>query len=407
MPDHDLAARLRASLARQEQRLRSSLILNPVENVPFGADLAVIAGPLHGLYNTDKVRTRSARLATPIQFADRQALERDTRAIYDAWAEALHAADVTLRLLSGLHAHIVLFMAAARPGDTVLMLPTEAGGHVSGKAIAERLGLNVLDMVVDYEAMCIDVDRTLALCACEQPDFIWVDRSEGLTFEDFSALGAVEGPLTMFDASQYLSNIICGDHPNPFSWGFDLMAATVHKNFPGPQKALLASRSVDERWTRILSGISIYVSNMHSASIYAAGLTLARRDWLAGYSRRMLELAVSLEAELLARGVPAVKRRDDWPPTHHVWIREDGRDRAFATYEALERCLILTNFRQLPYSLGYGIRLGVSAAANIGLLHEDVPELADLIADIRRRGPTPELQRRAKAFNEMIWARRE
>ena len=384
-----LDARLRASLADQERLLRSSLILNPVENVPFAEDLAAVAGPLHGLYNTDKVRTRDQRIATDHQFAGRQSVENDSRAIYLAWANALHAEDVTLRILSGLHAHIILFMAMARPGDTVLLLPVEGGGHMSGKAIVERLGLTVIEMAVNYSEMCIDVDATLERCAATSPNFIFVDRSEGLVFEDFSPLAGVNGPRAIFDASQYMTNIICGDHPNPLDWGFDLLVGSVHKNFPGPQKALLATRRRDKMWEQILSGVSTYVSNMHFASTYAAGLSVA----------------VLLEDELLERGVPVVKRRRDQPPTHHVWIRELDRDRAFTTYERLEQCLIMTNYRKLPYSLGYGLRLGVNSVVRLGLREEDVPQLAELIADIRREGARAPLREAARAFNEEIWLR--
>jgi glycine hydroxymethyltransferase len=401
----ELAARLRASLADQERLLRSSLILNPVENVPFAEDLTVVAGPLHGLYNTDKVRTRDQRIATDHQFAGRQSVENDSRAIYSAWASALHAEDATLRILSGLHAHIILFMAMARPGDTVLLLPVEGGGHMSGKAIVERLGLTVIEMVVNDSEMCVDVDATLERCADAPPDFIFVDRSEGLVFEDFSPFAEIDGPRAIFDASQYMTNIISGDHPNPLDWGFDLLVGSVHKNFPGPQKALLATRVADTPWRELLGGVSTYVSNMHVASTYAAGLTLARGEWLASYSRRMLDVAVLLEAELGHFGVPVVARGTGGPPTHHVWIREPSREEAFETYERLESCLIMTNFRLLPYGLGHGLRLGVAAAVRIGLTTDDVPRLADLIAEIRCRGATSALRHEARRFNESIWER--
>jgi glycine hydroxymethyltransferase len=401
----DLAARLRASLRRQESLLRSSLILNPVENVPFEEDLAVVAGPLHGLYNTDKVRTRERRLATDMQFAGRQALEADARDIYDAWAKALHAEDVSFRVLSGLHAHIILFMAMAEPGQTVLLLPVRAGGHVSAKPILERLGLKTIDMVVDDDGLRVDVDATLDLCEASSPDFVMVDRSEGLVYEDFSRLATTTARRSIFDASQYLTNIICGDLPNPFGWGFDLLVASVHKNFPGPQKALIATRTADTDWLRLLGGVSTYVSNMHSASTYVAGLTLARRPWLAEYSQRMLEISVGLEDELHECGVPVVRRPRDLAPTHHLWIRERDRETAFETYERLEQCLIMTNFRLLPYGLGHGLRLGVSAAVRVGLTADDVPRLAALISDIRGRGATAALKREAREFNESIWER--
>jgi glycine hydroxymethyltransferase len=402
--EQDLSDVLLASVRDQERMLRSTLILNPVENVPFPEDIAVAGGLLHGLYNSDKPRNREQRLLTPMQFAGRQELESDSRRVYDAFAQALGAEDATLRLLSGLHAHIVFFMAAAQPGQKVLALPVEAGGHVSGKAILERLGLNVIDMATDRERMCVDVTRTLEISERERPDFLFVDRSEGLIYEDFSSL-ARAARRTVFDGSQYLTNIISGDHQSPFAWGFDLLLASVHKNFPGPQKALLATRLRDPAWTEVLAGISTFVSNMHVASTYAAGLTLARRAWLSQYSRGMLDCAVALEAELGARGVPVVKRAPELVPTHHVWIREASREAAFECYERLEECRIMTNFRLLPYGLGFGIRLGLSAAARLGLTTADIPRLAELIATIRKQGARPELQHEARRFNEILWQR--
>ena len=161
----DLVSTLRASLAEQEELRRFTLVLNPVENFPFPSDLAVTAGTLHGLYNTDKLRSRDEQVATDMQFAGRSAIARDSRLAYSAWATALGAADATLRLLSGLQAHAVLFMSIARPGQRVLQLPVEAGGHVVGSKILERLGLEVAQMVSDDAGMCIDMDRTLARCA--------------------------------------------------------------------------------------------------------------------------------------------------------------------------------------------------------------------------------------------------
>ena len=235
---------------------------------------------------------------------------------------------------------------------------------------------------------------------------MFVDRSEGLVVEDFAPVTELDA-LCIFDASQYLTNIITGDHPNPFTSGFDLLVSSVHKNFPGPQKALLATRKIDDTWRELLRGVSTYVSNMHVASTYAAALSLSRTDWLATYSKTMLACAVLLEEKLFENGVPVVRRPTDRPPTHHVWVREADRTRAFETYEALERCRIFTNYRRLPYSLGVGLRLGLSAAVRIGLREADIPRLADLIADIRRAGPTRVLRNEARSFNEMVWERNE
>ena len=396
---------LRTSIARQERLLRSSLVLNPVENIPFAADLEVASSALTGLYNSDKLRTRSQRRDTTIQFAGRRRLERDSRLIYRQWAVALEAHDATFRLLSGLHAHIAIFMAIAQPGQRVLLLPTRAGGHMSGAAILERLGLETVEMVVDDAGQCVNAEATMGRAQQARPQFVFVDRSEGLVVEDFGYLSDLQDTTRIFDASQYISNIIAGDHPNPFRSGFELLLATVHKNFPGPQKALAATSRPSGTWDRLLGGLSTFVSNMHSTSTYAAGLALSRRDWLTDYSKRMLALAVTLEAELAAKGVPMVRRPAGLIPTHHLWIMENSRTKAFETFEALERCRILTNFRQLPYGLGFGVRLGMNAAARLGLEESDLPELAELIAAIRQRGASPVLRHRAREYNESLWER--
>lgn len=229
------------SINRQSAIIRSSIVLNPVENFPFLEDLQPLASNMHGLYNTDKTRSVEQMSNTKVQFAGRHRLARDSKLIYRRWATALHAEAVTLRLLSGLHAQTTMFMSISKPGDKVLLLPEIAGGHMSTKSILERLGLEIIEIEVDCENHCINLDKTLELIKNNSPDFIFIDRSEGLVYEDFSELCSATKAIKIFDASQYLSNIIAGDHPNPFDVGFDLLVSSVHKNFPGPQKALIAT----------------------------------------------------------------------------------------------------------------------------------------------------------------------
>ena len=144
---------------------------------------------------------------------------------------------------------------------------------------------------------------------------------------------------------------------------------------------------------------------MNTASTYAAALTLDRRSWLAEYSKRILGVAVMLEKQLIARGVPAVQRNTNAPPTHHVWIREASKGAAFEKYEALKACRILTNFRLLPYSRSDTDFGSVLVPRCLGLTDEDVPELAELIAGIRIFVGISALRIRAREFNESLWAR--
>jgi glycine hydroxymethyltransferase len=279
-----------------------------------------------------------------------------------------------------------------------MLLSDKAGGHFCAHAILQRLGLRTVDLPVDSQRMCIDQAAAMVLVERTRPDFVFIDRSEGLRYEDFAFVGGLDGPTTIFDASQYLTPILTGRYANPLAWGFDLMLFSLHKNFPGPQKAGVVSRHSGELWSRLVAGLSTLVSSSHAENTYLAGLTLLREDWLERYVIRLLATAAELESALTQRGVavvPVASQGDAaWPSTHHLWVRCADRDEAFAQYEQLADANIHTNYRKLPYGLGYGLRLGTSfsAAAGVGLDH--VETLAELVATAIERGASDPLRAR-------------
>ena len=399
--------RLRSSLGRLEEIQRSSIILNPVENLPFAPDIAVASGVTHGLYTSDKTRTPEQQLATDAQVAGRGKMARDIRRVYKQWSQALGCADVSMRVLSGLHAHIIMFMAMGRIGERVLLLPERAGGHAATEGILQRLGFEVISMAIDVERRCIDQDATLELLDTRQPGYVFVDRSEGLEWESFEWLTTAANVPCIYDASQYLTNVLTGTHPSPFDLGFDYLVATTHKNFPGPQKALLATKEADAKWKQLLGRVSGYVSNFHAFGVYAAGLTLSRTQFLHEYADRILRNAVRLEQLLANNGVPVVARYADRLPTHHVWILADTREHAFGMYRALERARIYVNFRKLPYDLGFGLRLGTTMISRLGIRDHELEQLAVLLRDALN-GTTPiQTRQRVRKLAHSLWERTE
>jgi glycine hydroxymethyltransferase len=376
----------------------SSIVLTPVDSLPFCLADRDHTAFLHGLYLTDKVRDRETALKTAIQFAGRQAAAEDIDAIHQLLAQRLGAAKGSLRLLAGLQAHAAAFMSIAKIGQSVMLLPELAGGHFNTHAILERLGLRTIDMPVDSRRLCIDAEATLELARQERPDFVFVDRSEGLRYEDFAFIGEIEGPTKVFDASQYLTPIITGRYTNPFDWGFELMLFTLHKSFPGPQKAGIVSREDDELWGRLVKGLSTLVSSSHAENSYLTGLALLRDQWLDTYAQRLLDSASALEACLASRDLPLVARDEqgqgDWPATHHIWLRSPSREAAFALYEDLADVGVLTNYRRLPYDIGYGLRLGTSFSSVAGIKPSHAEEIAEIVAAVTAGASRPPLRER-------------
>lgn len=396
---YNLYKNLITALKEGEQSFRDSLILNPVENVPSSEVLEPCSTFLHGLYNSDSTRLTHEKLDTKIQFGGRDMITQNVNTIYRKWAELLEGEAVSMRLLSGLHAHMVVFMGLTSIGDHVVILPEVAGGHMSTKAILERLGLVVKELVVDYSQQKVDINASLKMIESFSPKVIFVDRSEGLIYEDFSWLRETSA-YKIFDASQYLTNIICKDYPNPFQWGFDMILSTLHKNLPGPQRALICVKSKNEIWNRLRSNISTYVSNMHVFSIYSAGILLNDFEFLRALSKNMLVNTIMLEQELIKNGINTVQERNIAPdlPTHHLWIRAKSKEEAFQWYLDLERLGLLVNYRKLPYELGYGLRLGLSAATNCGLCKGDISELAHIITTVIQQGYSEELKTHCTDF---------
>lgn len=361
---------------------KDNLILNPVENLPFLHNKNENY-QLEGLYISDKIRNQEQKQETSILFSGRETLSKEINLIYDKWAKTLHADALSMRLLSGLHAHIVTFMGIGNIGDSVLLLPTKAGGHFATKAILERLGYIVIDMAIDYNNLCVDHDKTLKIIENKKPKFIFVDRSEGINYEDFSDIVINSSACTIFDASQYLTNIIVDSFKSPFDMGFDFILSTLHKNFPGPQKALICAKNRNNIfWDKILKGMSSYVSNLHAENIFKAGDIIKDMSFLQRYAELSIQNSILLEKNLEKNGIPVIRKNPDVSATHHIWIPLKNQKEALLTYQKLENHHLLVNYRLLPYDIGYGLRLGTTAATMQGLKPEQTQFLAEIIAGI-------------------------
>lgn len=390
------------SIRRQEMQFNDSLILNPVENIPTRAHLLPASSFLHGLYNSDKIRNESQMVETKIQFAGRERISFDVVSIYKKWAKLLGAEDLTMRLLSGLHSHMVIFMAIGDIGDTIMLLPEEAGGHMSTNRILQRLGYHIIPMAIDNDGHKVDVESTLALYRKYTPKFLFIDRSEGLCYEDFTLLISKINCYCIFDASQYLSNILAGQFKNPFDQGFNLVISTIHKNFPGPQRAIAFTKKNDTQWQLLKNKLSTYVSNMHVFSIYSAGLILEEFELIKVYALKMTKNAYLLEKELHKRGLPVIQRKCHETNTHHIWVSLPIKREAFELFRNLEKCGLLTNYRYLPYGLGFGLRLGTSAATYSGLTELHIASLADIISKIYHQGFSLSLKHETRSLIRLI-----
>ena len=367
------------SIKKLKKQIKKQIILNPVENLPFKT-IKYDTRIFQGLYVSDKNKTEIAEFNSKISFSGRRNINKLVLQIYDEWSHVLKAKKISLRFLSGLHAHMVLFMSIGNIGDSVALLPEIAGGHYATKNILTRLGYNVLELIADNKNYKINIEESINLINIHKPKFLFIDRSEGIFYEDFTELCKKIDCYKIFDASQYLSHILNGEYISPFEMGFDMILSTLHKNFPGPQKALICTNNEQIEWYNLTKGTSEFVSSLHIQSLLESGLALIEFLKNKKYTINMLENSKIITDYLLKYQVPVVTTPFT-PKTQHIWIKFETKEKAFEFYKNLEKINILVNFRKLPYNLGYGIRLGTAASTLCGLTPKLAEKLADIIKD--------------------------
>ena len=368
------------------KKFETSLILNPTENVPFVYDMTN-TDFFTGLYVSERFKDVNDKVI----FAGRNDYIEFFQYIKKEWTKKLNAQDVDLKSLSGLNAHLILFLCILKPGDKIMLLPEISGGHFATEEILKSIGAKTYQMVPNYEELCIDASKTIELIELEKIDYIFVDRSEGLYYEDFSWLKECTQCYKIFDASQYISSIICGHFMNPFDMGFDMIITTLHKNYPGPQKGLIAVKNSDTVWEQYLAHAKTYISNTHPKAIADSLLPLLHEREFEKYCDTCNTCVKKLEKLLIDYGVPVVKRDSEHTPTHHLWILCPNKYKSYEYYLKLESLGLLTNYRLLPYNLGYGLRIGLNAAVLCGLKEKHIFQLAKIMSDVYYSDITPHL----------------
>lgn len=380
-----------------KKKFESSLILNPTENVPFIYDIEN-TNFFAGLYVSERFKDVNDKVI----FAGRNEYIEFFQYIKKEWSKKLKAYDVDLKSLSGLNAHLILFLCILKPGDKIILLPEIAGGHFATEEILKNIGAITYQMVPNYEKLGVDVSKTMKLIESEKIDYVFVDRSEGLYYEDFSWLKDCTQCYKIFDASQYISSILCEHFMNPFDMGFDMIITTLHKNYPGPQKGLIAVKNADVVWEQYLAHAKTYISNTHPKAIADSLLPLMYKEQFNKYCETCNSCVSELEKLLFDYNVPIVRRSDEQTPTHHLWILCPDKYKSYQYYLKLESIGLLTNYRLLPYNLGYGLRIGLNAAVLCGLKKKHIPKLAKIMSDAYHNDITPALVKSCHKFIRKI-----
>ena len=325
------------------------------------------------------------------------------------FSERFRTPYVDVRPISGAVANMCALRAFLKPGDVFVSPGLTAGGHVSTTryGIAGGLGLRDIPMFFDHETMSVDVDMTVRLIRQVRPKVVVFGRSVILFPEPVREVREEVGDQVkiMYDAAHVFGLIYAGLFQQPLDDGADVMTASTHKTFPGPQGGIIigSRRLYVEDWRRVQRAVFPgTVSNHHINRLPALAVTaLEMNEFGREYAEQVVRNARSLAEELYDLGFRVLCPDRGFTETHQVLVdvRELGGGRKVS--ETLERANIIVTKIALPWDADRdatgnpsGIRIGVQELTRLGMGDGEMREVARLFARVLLKGESPESVRR-------------
>jgi glycine hydroxymethyltransferase len=292
---------------------------------------------------------------------------------------------------SGSQANHAVLHAVAEPGDTILAMDLNAGGHLSHGASANFSGkwFKVVNYGVRGEDGLIDYDQVVDLARRHQPKLVIAGGSaypRALDFAAFRRAADAGGAKLLVDMAHFAGLVAGGAHEQPFPHA-DIVTTTTYKSLRGPRGAIILWNDEGLR-KRLNNAVFPGLQGTPSLQIVAAkavALGEALRPEFAYYAAAVLANARALAARLQHHGFDLVGGGTD-TPLMLVDLRAKGLTGAPAA-QSLERAGIIANMNPIPSDTAdlkvmSGLRFGVSGATTRGLGVAEFEVLGDLIGEV-------------------------
>jgi len=303
-------------------------------------------------------------------------------------AKALFGAEhANVQPHAGSPANTTVYLALLQPGDTILSLRLDHGGHLSHGLkvnVSGRL-YTIVHYGVSRETNVVDYDEVLSLAKEHRPKLVVCGGSAyPRTVETwrFREIADEVGALLMCDMAHFAGLVAAGLHPNPVEHA-DVVTSTTHKTLAGPRSGFVLCReelaqAVDRANFPGLQGGPL----MHTIAAKAACFRLAGTEAFRDYQRRIRANADALADELVAGGLDVLTGGTD---THLLqldlrgteWTGKDAEERLHAVRVAVNRNTV--PFDERPPTIASGVRLGTPAITMRGFDEEDARETGRIV----------------------------
>lgn len=290
---------------------------------------------------------------------------------------------------SGAQANQAVFEAFLNPGDTVMGMRLDQGGHLTHGSPVNFSGkrYNVVAYGVRESDHLIDPDQVLSIAKQHKPKLIICGASAYSRRIDFSLFRRAAdevGAVVLADIAHYAGLVAAGEYPSPVPH-CHIVSTTTHKTLRGPRSGMVMGREEFAKQINkcIFPGLQ-GGPHMHTIAAKAVAFSEALQPSFKQYARSVIENARALAASLMERGLPIVSGGTD---SHLLVI--DLRPARITGKEAqqlLDSIGITTNMNTIPFdpeppTKCSGLRMGTPALTTRGMGTKEMREIGRLIVE--------------------------
>ncbi len=375
--DPEIAQAIEQEMARQNDHIE----LIASENWVSKAVMAAMGSPLTNKYAEGYPGKRYYGGCQCVDVVETLAIERAKKLFGCTYAN--------VQPHSGAQANLAVEYAVLKPGDTLMGMNLNQGGHLTHGSPANISGsyFNIVPYGVDENGF-IDYDELMRLAVENKPKMIIAGASayaRTIDFKKFREVADACGAVLMADIAHIAGLVAAGLHPSPFPW-CDIVTTTTHKTLRGPRGGLiLASQEAADQFKlnkAIFPGIQGGPLE-HVIAAKAVCFKEALDPSFKEYAQGIIDNAQALAAGLMKRGVDIVSGGTD----NHLMLVDLTKDDL--TGKEVEKWLdeahitanknTIPNEKRSPFVTS-GIRLGTAAVTTRGMNTEDMDQIAEAIS---------------------------
>ncbi|KRS10746.1 serine hydroxymethyltransferase [Roseovarius atlanticus] len=377
--DPDIAEAMRKELGRQ----RDEIELIASENIVSAAVMEAQGSVMTNKYAEGYPGRRYYGGCQFVDIAEDLAIERACKLFGCGFAN--------VQPNSGSQANQGVFQALLQPGDTILGMSLDAGGHLTHGAAPNQSGkwFKAVQYGVKRDTLEIDYDQIAELAKEHKPQMIIAGGSaipRQIDFAKFREIAESVGAYLLADVAHFAGLIAAGEYPNPFPH-VHVATTTTHKTLRGPRGGMILTddEALSKKFnSAIFPGIQ-GGPLMHVIAAKAVAFGEALRPEFKTYQKQVICNAQALADQLHKGGLDTVTHGTD---THVMLV--DLRPKGVkgnATEKALGRAHITCNKNGVPFddekpTVTSGIRLGTPAGTTRGFGEDEFRQIGDWINEV-------------------------